>query len=235
MRTRVLIPEQMDDPNLDRSKHEQALRGLQRINAWTRNASLVWKHVLAVAANIGDQPLRILDLATGSADIPISLMKLASSRGIALQIDACDVSEQAISVATKNCHAASVEVCLFCLDILRDEIPEQYDVVMCSQFLHHLTEKEAVSVLRKMKSAATRRVVVVDLERNRMNWLQVWFATRILTRSDVVHFDGPQSIRAAFTCTECYTLAQQAGFTNLTIQRQWPCRFVLVGAIDGTD
>lgn len=234
MNTRVLIPEQMDDPTLDRHEHEQALRGLQRINAWTRNASLAWKHVSAVAHEIGDRPLRVLDLATGSADIPIALMRMATSGGIALKIDACDVSEQAIAVATENCNAANVKVSLFCHDILRDEIPEKYDVVMCSQFLHHLTNEDAESVLRKMKSAASRRVVVVDLERSRTNWLQVWFATRALTRSKVVHFDGPQSVRAAFTVAECDALTRQAGLTNFAIHRKWPCRFVLVGATDGT-
>ncbi|MBI2481042.1 MAG: nucleotide-binding protein, partial [Planctomycetia bacterium] len=118
-------------------------------------------------------------------------------------------------------------------DILRDDIPEQYDVVMCSQFLHHLTNEDAQAVLRRMKSAATKRVVVVDLERSRANWLQVWFATRVLSRSKVVHFDGPQSVRAAFTVAEFKTLADSIGFASVEIRRKWPCRFVMVGEIDG--
>ncbi len=234
MQTRVLIPEQMDDPELDRREHELALRGLQRINAWTGNASLAWKHVSRAAREISDRPLRVLDIATGAADIPIGLMKMSASRGVKLKIDACDISAQAIAVAAENCTAANVNVRLFRHDILRDELPDQYDVVMCSQFLHHLTNEDAEIVLRKMKSAASQRVVVVDLERSRANWLQVWFATRVLTRSKVVHFDGPQSIRAAFTVAEFHVLTQQAGFTNFVIRRKWPCRFVLVGETNGT-
>jgi 2-polyprenyl-3-methyl-5-hydroxy-6-metoxy-1,4-benzoquinol methylase len=234
MRTRVLIPEQMDDPELDRDEHLKALSGLQRINAWTGNASLVWKHLSALARECNARPLRVLDIATGAADIPIALLKISASQGMKLEIDACDFSEQAIDFATENCSAAKVAVRLFRHDILRDEICDQYDVVMCSQFLHHLTDEEVAIVLRKMKLAATRRVVAVDLERGRLNWLQVWFATRVLSRSKIVHFDGPQSVRAALAVEEFSNLAQLVGFASFKIHRRWPCRFVLVGEIDGT-
>lgn len=234
MQTRTLIPEQMDDPNLDRDEHLRALRGLRRINAWTRNASLVWQHVSKAARESSDRPLRLLDIATGAADIPIALLKMSASRGVKLKIDACDVSDQAIAFATEQCSVAKVAIRLFRHDVLRDEIPDQYDVVMCSQFLHHLTDEDAEIVLRKMKSAATKRVVVVDLERGLANWCQVWFATRVLTRSKVVHFDGPQSIRAAFTVAEFKNLAQTVGFASFVIRRKWPCRFVLVGETNGT-
>jgi len=178
--------------------------------------------------------LRVLDIATGAADIPIALMKLSASRGVKLEIDACDFSDQALAFAAENCAVAKVALRLFQHDILRHEIPDQYDVVMCSQFLHHLSNEDVGAVLQKMKVAATKRVVVVDLERSRANWLQVWFATRVLSRSKVVHFDGPQSIRAAFTVPEFNDLAQQVGFTDYAIRRKWPCRFVLVGETDGT-
>ena len=233
MRTRVLIPERMDDLELDRDEHVRALRGLRRINAWTGNASLVWKRVSEAARESGDRPLRVLDIATGAADIPIALLKMSASRGVKLEIDACDFSEQAIAIAREQCAAANAGVRLFRHDILRDEIPARYDVVMCSQFLHHLPNEDVTIVLRKMKSAAVKRVVVVDLERSRANWLQVWFATRVFSRSKVVHFDGPQSVRAAFTIDEFKCIVQKVGFTRFEIRRSWPCRFVLVGETDG--
>jgi 2-polyprenyl-3-methyl-5-hydroxy-6-metoxy-1,4-benzoquinol methylase len=234
MRTRVLIPEQMDDPELNRDEHLKALRGLRRINAWTANASLMWKHMATPTRETSSRPLRVLDIATGAADIPIALLKMSTSRGVTLEIDACDVSDQAIAFAAENCSAANTAVRLFRHDILRDEIPGQYDIVICSQFLHHLSNEDAEIVLRRMKSAATSRVVVVDLERGHANWLQVWFATRVLSRSKVVHFDGPQSVRAAYTVAEFRSLAQQSGFASFEICRSWPCRFVFTGEIDGT-
>lgn len=229
MHNRVLIPERMDDPNLDSREHVKALCGLRRINNWTGNASLVWKHVSDVAREIGDRPLRVLDIATAAADIPIALLNLSASHGVKLEIEACDVSDRALVFAKEQCTLANARVRLFRHDILRHDIPQRYDVVMCSQFLHHLADEDVGIVLCKMKAAATSRVVVVDLERSQWNWWQVWFATRVLSRSKVVHFDGPQSVRAAYTVAEITSLAQQVGFASFEVHRTWPCRYVLVG------
>jgi 2-polyprenyl-3-methyl-5-hydroxy-6-metoxy-1,4-benzoquinol methylase len=232
MQTRVLIPERMDDPLLGPGEHLQALRGLRRINAWTGTASLVWRY-LDRTARAGDSgSLRVLDIATGMADIPITLLRMSASCGVKLEIDACDFSEQALAIAQRNCAAANASVRLFRHDILRDECAERYDVVMCSQFLHHLSNEEAERVVRRMKSMAARRVIVVDLERSRANWLQVWIATRVLSRSKVVHCDGPQSVRAAFTLAEFRKLVQPVGFTSFELHRKWPCRFVFSGDND---
>lgn len=234
MQARVLVPELMDDPTLDRAEHLQALNGLQRINAWTGNASLVWKSILPLALENAGRPLRILDVATGAADIPIALQRMSQKLGISLEIEGCDVSEQAIAFAAEKCSSADVAVRLFRHDVLSDETLDKYDVVMCSQFLHHLTAEQVRVVLRAMGRAATKRVLVVDLERSRANWLQVWFATRVLSRSKVVHFDGPQSVRAAFTVKEFRAVAQEIGFASVNIRRKWPCRFVFIGETHGT-
>ncbi|MEX0818181.1 MAG: methyltransferase domain-containing protein [Pirellulaceae bacterium] len=235
MRNRVLIPERMDDPALDPDEHRRALRGLQRINAWTGNPALIQKYVWKAACERGARPLRVLDIATGAADLPIQLVRVSPRRQVARDIEmhACDVSDQALAVARQNCSAADADVRLFRLDVVNEDIPERYDVVICSQFLHHLSRPDAELVLHKMKAAATR-VIIVDLERSRVNWLQVWLATRVLTSSKVVHFDGPQSIRAAFTVAEFESLVRPVGFASYEIHRHWPCRFVFIGDTDGT-
>ncbi len=231
MKTRQLLPELMDDPDLGRADHFQALRGLQRINQWTNSAALAWQQLESLARELGLNRLRILDIATGAADIPIQLWRRAHSAGLELEIDACDVSDQALQFARENCARAEAPLQLSTLDILVEPIPGKYDVVMCSQFLHHLTDEQTERVLGKMATAATQRVIVVDLVRARLNWLQVWFVTHTLSRSKIVHFDGPQSICASFTIDEMKSIASRIGFSELSIKSHWPCRFVLAGDV----
>lgn len=233
MRKRVLIPELMDDPELAREDHFHALRGLRRINAWTGTASLLWRAIVQLAKTNDLKPLRILDLATGAGDIPIELCKRAAREHVDIDIEACDVSEQALEFAEEQCHRAGASVRLFQHDVIQRKLNSTYDVVMCSQFLHHLSKEQAEDVLRTMMEAAEHRVFVVDLVRSRFNWLQVWLATRSLTKSKIVHFDGPQSIRAAFTVREMECIAQDVGFSSFSIHKRWPVRFVLVGSTDG--
>ena len=210
----------------------QALRGLQRLNRWSGNAALAWRPIRELAREQGTDRLRVLDMATGAGDIPISLWIAARQHGLELEIDAVDVSATALAFAAENCQAAGAEVRLFQLDALQDSMDQSYDLVMCSQFLHHFSADQAEEIIRKMVCLATSRVVIVDLVRSPLNWLTVWVASHTLSRSPVVHFDGPQSIRAAYTISEMSTIAQRAALTKFEIRKHWPCRFVLVGALD---
>lgn len=229
MKTRVLVPELMDDPDLDRAAHFRALAGLQRINRWTHNASLAWRQVERLAKQRGLDRIRVLDIATGAADIPIKLLSRAEAAGLTLDIEACDISKEALELAEANCDRVDASIRLLTLDVLNEPITAEYDVVLCSQFLHHLTDRQTEGVLGKMATAATYRVIVVDLVRSQLNWWQVWLATRVLSRSSVVHFDGPQSVRAAFTVKEMKMIAERVGFARFSITSHWPCRFTLVG------
>jgi 2-polyprenyl-3-methyl-5-hydroxy-6-metoxy-1,4-benzoquinol methylase len=232
MMKRETAAELMDDPDLDRRTHFSALRGLGRVNRWTGGAALAWRPVKDLARRRSLDRLRILDVATGGADIPLQMLKYARRSGIELEIDACDVSPKAIEFAAERCHRAGEFLRLLALDVLSEDIDERYDVVMCSQFLHHLNDQQTALVLGKMRNAATHRVVTVDLARSRWNWFKVWIATRSLTRSKIVHVDGLRSIRAAYTVSEIEAIAREIGFANVEITQYWQCRFVLVGDSD---
>jgi hypothetical protein len=94
-------------------------------------------------------------------------------------------------------------------------------------FLHHLSDSEAAKLMRQMAAAAGRLVVVCDLARSKVAWWLTFAGTRLLTRSPVVHVDGPLSVQAAFTVDEIRSLARQAGLIDCRIQRRMPFRYVL--------
>ena len=87
-----------------------------------------------------------------------------------------------------------VAVRFFALDVLAESIPEGYDVVTCSLFLHHLDETDAIGLLRKMADSAGRLVLVNDLIRSRMGYVLAWAGCRLLSRSPIVRHDGPVSV-----------------------------------------
>ena len=99
--------------------------------------------------------------------------------------------------------------------------------MICSLFLHHLDEAEAVTVLRSMSQGSRRAVLVNDLVRSRSGYLLAVLGTRILSRSPIVHIDGPLSVAGAFTPDEVLQLCEQAGLNGATISRHWPQRFLL--------
>jgi hypothetical protein len=78
-----------------------------------------------------------------------------------------------------------------------------------------------------MADASRHLVLVNDLERGPLGFLLAWLGSHLLTRSHIVHFDGPRSVEGAFTMDEALALAHRAGLRSATIGRRWPCRYLL--------
>lgn len=216
----------MDDPALPPVEHRQALAGLARLNAFSGSASALWPEIRHLARELG-RPLRLLDVATGAGDVPAVLLKRAARAGISIEFSACDISPVAMESASDRFRAAGVKVKLFTIDALAESLPTGFDVVVCSLFLHHLSADNAVSLLRNLSAATDRLVLVNDLGRSRLNLGLVWLGSQLLTRSRVVHVDGPRSVRAAFTSVEAAELAERAGLTDAVVTEKFPCRWLL--------
>jgi SAM-dependent methyltransferase len=215
-------PELMDDPALNPAEHRRALSGLARINSLSGSAKVLWPALRKLAHQL-NRPIRVLDIATGSGDVPLALRRFADRERLPITFAGCDLSEVAIDVAKR----AAGDVQFFTLDVLNAPVPTGFDAFTCSLFLHHLDEPDVVAVLTKLRTSNPRLILVSDLERSRFNLAAVWVASRLLSRSRVVHVDGPLSIRGAFTVPEMRATAEAAGLHGATVRTRFPCRMLL--------
>lgn len=225
---RVRLPEWMDAAGLDPRLHRQALRGLRRINVVSRTLAAVWGPVAAKARQAGGAPLSVLDVACGGGDVAIGLARRAARDGVRLDVSGCDISETALAHARDRAVRDRVPVEFFRHDVLAAPLPSAYDVVLCSLFLHHLSAEEAAAALGRLHAAARVLLVVSDLDRSRVGLALAYLGTRLLSRSPVVHTDGPRSVRAAFTPEEATALAAEAGLSRAVMTRHWPHRWRMV-------
>ncbi len=220
-------PELMDQPDLDPKAHEQALRGLERINFWSGACRVFWPRLQAVARTLPHRPVRVLDLACGGGDVATRLWRKAQRAGLSLQIDGCDRSPTALDYARQRAAPRNASVSFFRCDLLHEALPEGYDVLINSLFLHHLDESEAETFLRRAAGVAGRLFMLSDLVRGSVGMILAYSATRILTRSRVVHVDGPLSVAGAFSEDEMHRMAERAGLQAATVTRHWPSRMLL--------
>ena len=227
LRLRHQEPELMDQPGLDPAAHRTALDGLRRINAISRSAAILWPAVRRLACEREMRSLSLLDLGCGGGDVVIRLASQALRSGLGLQVTGWDLSPVAIELARKRADWAGVQAEFLVGDVFRQPLPEGFDVVTCSLFLHHLDDADAVDLLRRMAEACRHLVLVNDLVRSRVGYLLAWLGCRVLTRSHVVRVDGPLSVRAAFTIGEVRSLGRRAGLAGATLSRHWPQRFLL--------
>jgi 2-polyprenyl-3-methyl-5-hydroxy-6-metoxy-1,4-benzoquinol methylase len=223
---RRLRAEEMDQPGLERAEHTRALGGLARINWWSRSAGILWPQLVRQARG-AKEPLRILDVATGAGDVPIRLSRWARRKGIRLQIEGCDVSAVAVEHAQRRAEQEGADVRFFVHDGVAGPLLSGYDVAMSSLFLHHLERDTARAFLARLAEQARDIVLINDLVRCIGGWLLAYVGTRLLSRSWVVHTDGPRSVAGAFTVAELRALAGEAGLGGAEVERRWPCRMLL--------
>jgi len=220
-------PEIMDQPGLASADHEQALRALSRINWISGVAGTLWTPIRRLAEERRGQPLRVLDLASGGGDVLIRLQGHARRAGLPITFAGAELSATARDFAAVQAKARGADVEFLPIDALVGPLPAGYDVITCSLFLHHLETEQAVDLLKRMGEAAGAMVLVSDLIRSRWGFVLAYLGTRFLSRSAVAHYDGPQSVRAAFTMGEAAQFAEQAGLTGAAISWRWPFRFLL--------
>jgi 2-polyprenyl-3-methyl-5-hydroxy-6-metoxy-1,4-benzoquinol methylase len=220
-------PELMDQPDLAAAAHNHALHALARINWLSGSARILWPALRRLAEEKRGQPLRVLDIATGGGDVPICLHQRAQRTGLVVQFSGVDVSPTAIDHARQRAEQAGAAVTFFTHDALRGSLPDDYDVIMSSLFLHHLERDQAIDLLRRMGQATRSMVLINDLIRSRSGYCLAWLGARVLTRSHVVHVDGPRSVAGAFTISEACQLADAAGLHGAGASWRWPFRFLL--------
>lgn len=236
MKERIVIPELMDDPNLDRDEHRRALDGVRRVNLFSNTALTIAKTISNIARSLRVDSPSILDLGCGSGDVAFGVaMRLSQDR--AWHVEGWDMSATAIDYATElYCNPEAeralrvrrprTSLAYHRMNVF-DESTKTFDFVYCSLFLHHFNEQQAVRVLRKMHELARYAVIVDDLHRSRFGWWLAKIGVHLISRSPIVHFDGPQSVRAAFTDDEAKAIASKAGLQGVTVQRRWPARWLM--------
>lgn len=231
LRFRNLQPEIMDDPTIDPEEHRRALTALARVNRISLSWRNLWppiRELCRARTQAGNsRPVRVLDIATGGGDVPVQLWLKARAKGYALEVAGCDFSPVALGHAREYAKRERADVSFFQVNLLEEPVPSGYDVITTSLFLHHLNEEQALIVLRKMRESAGTLALVNDLARCRLGWLAAYFGTRLLSRSRMVHVDGPRSVEGAFKPAEALALAHRAGWDNAIVRSKFPFRFLL--------
>jgi len=217
----------MDDPAIATEQLRGALTGLTRLNFVSNSLRIIWRPTKSLARELKKERLRILDIATGAGDVPIALWRRAKQAGLTLDICGIDFSARSVEFARQRAVEARAPVQFECRNALTDDLSADFDVLMCSLFLHHLKSDDAVRLLRRMASSARRLVLVSDLRRSAYGFALAYAASRLLTRCEVVHVDALKSVRAAFTPAELRQMAAQAGLTDATVAHRWPGRMLL--------
>ena len=203
-------PELMDGP-LDAAVLAGNLRDLVRVNRWlggTRLSARALERLLP-----GDAAkVTLLDVGTGAADIPDSLIERFAADGTTLTVHAIDEREEMVAAARARVGERADLTLAVTVGGARLPYPDDaFDVVHCSLVLHHLEPDEAAGLLRESARVGRRGVIVNDLDRAAHLWLGAWLLSHLLTGNRYTRRDASLSVRRAYRPAEVERMAAGAG------------------------
>lgn len=208
-------PELMDRPQPVTPELERDLRNLRQLNRYFGSYRLV-KHFLRHWISPASK-MRILDLATGSGDIPRLIVDYARGVRAEVRVDALDQQASTVAIA-RHLSAGYPEIEFIEGDILSFD-REPYDIVLCSLALHHFAEPDAIAVLRHCRELSREYVLVSDLRRGWLALAGVYVLTALFFREPMTRTDARLSAERAFSFAEFRSLAQRAGWQNFAHAR----------------
>ena len=213
---RELLDGELTDPRV----LDGNLRDLARVNRRFGGAGLSIRAIRALAAQArGRHELRLLDVGTGAADIPLALVR-APGPWRSVRVTATDSRVEILDAARRVTPALAgrEDIVLSIADGRSLGFHDgAFEIAHASLVLHHLGEEDAVAFLRELARVASDGIVINDLQRGALNWLGAWLALHAMTRNRFTLHDGPLSVRRAWTEAEMGGLLDRAGLRPL----QW--------------
>lgn len=206
------VDEWMDADDVDATELRRALRFIRRINAGLRYNATVLRALRQLGCGPGST---LLDVATGSADLP------QAARTLGATVVGLDRHAETLRVA-----AEWTDVPLVRGDALRLPFADgSVDFVTANLFLHHLDHDVAVAALREMRRVARWGVVAADLLRGRRPLF--WITLLTAAASPMVKHDARHSVRQGWTIPEARALVTDAGMPDAVVRRCFGHRFLL--------
>jgi 2-polyprenyl-3-methyl-5-hydroxy-6-metoxy-1,4-benzoquinol methylase len=206
----------MDRPQPVSAELERDLRNLRQLNRWFGSYALISLFIRRWIKP-GDR-LRIVDLCTGSGDIPRLIADHARNVGARVAIDAVDQQSATLEIA-KRLSEDYPNINFVDANVLEWKTSEPYDIALCTLALHHFTEEDAVRVLQRCRELSRRFVLVSDLRRGLFGTVGVYLLTATIFREPMTRFDARLSMARAFSFSEMRDLAVRAGWRNFGHQR----------------
>jgi SAM-dependent methyltransferase len=211
-----------------------ALDDIRLVNRFLRGSKILVTAVrpFLLAPHDGE-PLSVLDVGTGGADLPLDLVTEARRLGRRIRIVAVDRDAATLDYARRK-TAGAPEIELHAADAFDLPFPpSSFDLVTASMFLHHFAHDDAVRLLSGFRLIARGAVLINDLRRHLVSWAFIGLAARVTRRHPMFVHDAALSVLRGFTVDELLAAAHEAGAGDATVVERLPYRLLLT--IPGAD
>jgi SAM-dependent methyltransferase len=151
--------------------------------------------------------LRVLDIGSGTCDIPIAVAQHAHRRGIPMHITCVETNADAVKRAENRlARYPSLRLTIIQQDIGKLDVPTDgpFDCAVAAMFCHHLDDDRLCDFLTGLGRLVSGRLLISDLRRSVLAHAGCWLWTRPFPAA--VRHDAMLSIRKGFRRDELLRL-----------------------------
>ncbi len=220
--------ELLDELDIPKDLLNKNLQELDILNRLTGGHSISLKGIAQLITD-RDRIYEIVDLGCGSGDSLRAIADWAKKNKFKVSLTGVDMNSDAIAYLDRHCSRYP-EIKGFTGDYM-DYLNQakNVDIVLCSLFCHHLSDREIRTLFSCLKNQARIGFVINDLKRGPLAYYCAWLFPRLLNGTKLSRNDGPISVLRGFRSKELKSLLSQSGIKSYAISEEWIFRFLIVG------
>jgi SAM-dependent methyltransferase len=235
--------EMMDQPGQPRELLEEDLANLRAFNRYLGGYRSVLRALVRLVREQRLSGFSLLDVGTGSGDVPVRIVDWARQFGVKASIVALEAEPVTARVAATQTNHLVIPLSKrekegnfgrSQISVVRADgyAPPfrgvSFDFVLASQLLHHFSEEKIVTLLRTWSQLARRAIIVSDLVRHPVAYHGIRLLAKVCTRNAMTRTDAPLSVRRAFTLAEWSELFRRADVGRFRVESVFPYRMLAV-------
>jgi 2-polyprenyl-3-methyl-5-hydroxy-6-metoxy-1,4-benzoquinol methylase len=219
----------MDDLSCSGEVVYQTLRELEFINTWLGGNAVTIDALSTVLKTMEKgQPHSLVDLGCGGGDMLRLVNRFARKEGYKLGLTGVDANPNIIAFAREN-NSDLGNVEFETLNIFSPTFfQHHYDIAIATLFFHHFTSDELTNFLQNLRGNVSTAIIINDIHRHPLAYYSIRFLTSIFSKSSMVKFDAPLSVRRAFKRKDLVDIIEKAGYKHYSLRWKWAFRWQVI-------